>query len=197
MPPKNPVGRRYRFANLTTTCHDAVTGKSKEIMAKSFFLLMLAFCALTMAGVRPLAASSASALQAGDAKSAANNDISGMYTFLREGEFVQITMDEGRVSGYVSRFGDTDSDKGQFIDQFFDKAALQGDHLSFNTKTVHGTWYDFSGTVATTPGKKPGEEGYRVIKGTLTQHATDAKGAEKAMQRQVDFKSFPADLSQP
>lgn len=171
-------------------------GKSEEIMVKSLLLLMLAFCTLTTPGIRPLAASSASAFQAGGAK-AANNDISGMYTFLRDGEFVQITMDEGQVSGYVSRFGDADSDKGQFIDQFFDKASLQGDHLSFNTKTVHGIWYDFSGTVSTTPGRKPGEEGYRVLKGTLTQHATDAKGAEKAMQRQVDFKSFPADLSQP
>ena len=26
------------------------------------------------------------------------------------------------------------------------------------------------------------------------QHATDEKGAEKAMQRQVEFKSFPSDM---
>jgi hypothetical protein len=154
-------------------------------------------CALAIAILRPLAASPALAFQSAGARTATSNDISGMYTFLREGEFVQITVEEGRLSGYVSRFGDADSDKGQFIDQFFDQASLQGNHLSFNTKTVHGIWYDFSGTVAVVPGKKAGEEGYRVIKGTLTQHATDAKGAEKAMQRQVDFKSFPADLSQP
>ena len=164
-----------------------------EIMVRSFLTLVLMSCTIMAA----LAASPASTNQAGHAQNAASNDVSGMYTFLREGEFLQLTMDEGRLSGYVSRFGDTDTDKGEFIDQFFDKASLQGNQLSFNTKTVHGIWYDFSGTIAVAPGKKAGEEGYRVIKGTLTQHATDAKGAEKAMQRQVDFKSFPADLSQP
>lgn len=137
------------------------------------------------------------ALQSPSAPISASNDVSGMYTFLREGEFVQLTLEEGRLTGYVSRFGDSDSDRGQFIDQFFDKASLQGDHLSFNTKTVHGVWYDFSGTITITPGRKPGDEGYRVIKGTLVQHATDAKGVEKAMQRQAEFKSFPADLTRP
>jgi hypothetical protein len=125
---------------------------------------------------------------------AAANDISGMYTFLREGEFVQLTIDDGKLSGYVSRFGEADSDKGQFIDQFFDKTSLVGDRLTFNTKTVHGVWYDFNGRVSITPGKQPDSEGYRVMKGTLIQHSTDDKGVEKAMQRQVEFKSFPADM---
>ena len=156
---------------------------------RSLLTMMLVLGAVT-------AALPAARLQAGHAQDT-SSDISGMYTFLREGEFVQITVEEGRMSGYISRFGDTESDRGEFIDQFFDKTSLQGDHLSFNTKTIHGVWFEFSGTVAIVPGRKPGEEGYRVIKGTLIQHATDAKGGEKTMQRQVDFKSFPADLSHP
>ena len=127
----------------------------------------------------------------------AANDPSGMYTFLREGEFVQLTMDEGKLSGYVSRFGDTDSDKDTFIDQFFDKASLNGDHLAFNTKTVHGTWYEFRGVITKTPGKQPAQEGYRVIKGTLVQHITDANKVDKPRQSAVEFKSFPQDLSKP
>lgn len=124
-------------------------------------------------------------------------DISGMYTFLREGEFVQLTVDDGKLSGYVSRFGDSESDRGVFIDQFFDKTTLDGDRLGFNTKTVHGVWYEFTGVITTNPSKHPVDEAYRVIKGTLIQHTTDAKGAEKVMQRQVEFKSFPADLGKP
>lgn len=165
-------------------------------MVKPLVLMTAVYCALAIA-IEPLAASQASARQSGRTQSSASNDISGMYTFLREGDYVQITVEEGRLSGYISRIGDTDSDKGELIDQFFDKATLQGERLTFNTKTVHGVWYDFSGTISVAPGKKQGEEGYRVIKGMLTEHATDAKGADKAMQRQVDFKSFPADLSQP
>jgi hypothetical protein len=124
------------------------------------------------------------------------NDPSGMYTFLKEGEFVQLNVEDGKLSGFVSRFGDTDSDKGEFIDQFFDKASLDGNHLSFKTKTVHAISYDFDGTVSVEPGKKMGDEGYRVIRGKLTLHATDAKGYESASERIVEFKLFP-DLRHP
>lgn len=126
-----------------------------------------------------------------------SNNISGTYSFLRDGEFVQVTVEDGQVSGYVSRFGNTESDKDQFIDQFFEKASLTGNHLSFKTKTVHGVWYEFSGDVVTTGSKQPSQEGYRVIKGTLVEHAADAKGSDKARQRQAEFKSFPSDMSQP
>ncbi len=158
-------------------------------------MLVLTVGLLTLAIARPPIAPAA-VQESAKARDAAN-DISGMYTFLREGEFVQLSVDDGKLSGYVSRFGDSDSDKGQFIEQFFDKASLRGDHLSFTTKTIHGMWYDFSGTITITSGRKPPEDGYRVIKGTLIQHTSDDKGAEKAMQRQVEFKSFPADLSRP
>jgi hypothetical protein len=125
------------------------------------------------------------------------NDPSGMYSFLRDGEFVQLTLEDGKLSGYVSRFGDSDSDKGTFIDQFFDKATLDGDRLNFTTKTVHGTWYEFTGVITKASGKQPAEEGYRVIKGTLIQHMTDANKVDKSRQREVEFKSFPQDLSKP
>jgi hypothetical protein len=121
-------------------------------------------------------------------------DISGMYTFQREGEFVQLTVDDGKLSGYISRFGDSESDKGQFIDQFFDKTSLVGDRLTFNTKIVHGVWYDFTGRVMIAQGKQPDTEGYRIMKGTLVEHTTDEKGADKAMQKDVEFKSFPTDM---
>ncbi len=118
-------------------------------------------------------------------------EVSGMYTFLREGEFVQLTLEDGQLSGFVSRFGDTDSDKGEFIDQFFDKASLQGNQLSFKTKTVHAVWYEFDGTVTTAAGKQKGEEGYHVLRGKLTQHTLDATGKDQASERTVEFKSFP------
>jgi hypothetical protein len=67
-----------------------------------------------------------------------SEDYSGMYSFLREGEFVQMTAeDQGRVSGFVSRFGDLDSDRGAFLDHFFKEGRLDGNRLSFTTETVH------------------------------------------------------------
>src|SRR5215469_10452460 len=120
-----------------------------------------------------------------------SSELSGMFTFLREGEFVQLTVEDGQLSGFVSRFGDSDSDKGQFIDQFFDKASIRGDHLTFKTKVVHAVWYEFDGTLTTVAGKQKGDEGYRLLRGKLTMHTADAKGADHASERTVEFKSFP------
>src|ERR1700747_1191625 len=75
-------------------------------------------------------------------------EYSGMYGFLREGEFVQVTVeDEGRVTGFVSRYGDLDSDRGAFLDQFFKSGKLNGSELSFTTEVAHGTQDDFKGKI--------------------------------------------------
>ena len=143
-----------------------------------------------------MAAQQGACAQTSPATPANLTDLSGMFTFLKEGEFVQLTVEDGKLSGFISRFGETDSDKGQFIDQFFDKTSVDGDRLSFTTKTVHALWYEFDGTLTVTPGKKVGEEGYRVMRGKLTLHAADAKGVEHASEKTVEFKSFP-DMRRP
>lgn len=123
------------------------------------------------------------------------SDYSGTYTFLREGEFVQVTIeDAGHVSGYVSRFGDQDSDRGIFLDQFFKEGSLDGKKLSFMTETVHGTWYEFIGTVERGEGKNPGDEAYYVLKGTLKQTFIDVNQKSRTKSREVVFKAFPKDL---
>ena len=164
---------------------------------KCLIVAVLVATLATFAAARPVSSPAAGPAQQTAKVPDAAADPSGMYTFLREGEFVQLTLEDGKLSGYISRFGDADSDKGEFIDQFFDSATLAGDRTSFKTKTVHGVWYEFTGVIAITPGKQPGQEDYRVIKGTLVQHATDASNHDKASQRQVEFKSFPQDLSKP
>src|SRR5882672_8433569 len=67
------------------------------------------------------------------------SNYSGMYAFLREGEFVQVTVEEeGRVTGFISRFGDSGSDSGEILDQFFKSGKLDGKGLTFTTNVVHG-----------------------------------------------------------
>jgi hypothetical protein len=122
------------------------------------------------------------------------DEISGMYTFLREGEFVQITVEEGKLSGFVSRYGDRDSDRDAFLDQFFSKASLEGKKVSFTTKPVHGTWYEFSGDVSRGEAKTPDKEGYWVLRGTLKKYSEDENKKVSAETRQVTLKSFPRDL---
>ena len=122
-------------------------------------------------------------------------DYSGMYAFLQDGEFVQVTVEEaGRLTGFVSRYGDLESDRGAFLDQFFKKAKLDGKKLTFTTDTVHGVWYEFKGTVERGEGKNLGDEAYYVLKGTLMQYSTDANKKTVAKSREVSFKSFPQDF---
>ena len=122
-------------------------------------------------------------------------DYSGMYAFLQEGEFVQVTVeDAGRLTGFVSRYGDLESDRGVFLDQFFKKANLDGKKLSFTTDTVHGVWYEFKGTVERGEGKNLGDEAYYVLKGTLIQYTIDANKKTVSKSREVSFKSFPQDF---
>src|SRR5437868_11707924 len=130
-------------------------------------------CATALAQEKPPASEPAPTSQA-KPPDRPGAEYSGMYSFLKEGEFVQVTVeDAGRVTGFVSRYGDIESDKGAFLDQFFKKAKLDGKSLSFTTDTVHGTWYEFKGTVERGEGKNVGDEAYYVLKGTLLQYTTD------------------------
>jgi len=123
---------------------------------------------------------------------ASTDNYSGMYSFLQEGEFVQVTVeDEGRVTGFISRFGDGESDRGAFLDQFFKDGKLDGQNLTFETKIVHGVFFAFRGTAERGPGKTTDDEGYYLLKGTLTESHTDANKKTDSKSRQVVFKSFP------
>ena len=123
------------------------------------------------------------------------DDFSGMYTFLAEGEFVQLNVeDAGKVTGYVSRYGSLDSDKGAFLDHFIKNGSLRDRRIEWTTEPVHGVWYDFKGTIGRGSGKTPDDEGYYTMRGTLVEHMSDAARKESARQREVVLKSFPQGL---
>jgi len=122
------------------------------------------------------------------------DDYSGMYSFLREGEFIQITIGEkAAVSGFISRFGDSESDRGVFLNQFIKSGKLEGNKLSFTTEVVHGNSFSFEGVVDRGPGKKLDDEAYYVLRGNLTRISTDAEKKTTSQVTRVEFKSFPRD----
>jgi hypothetical protein len=137
------------------------------------------------------------AAQPAKAPTLAGSEYSGMYSFLRDGEFVQVTVeDQGRVTGFVSRYGDLESDRGAFLDHFFKPGSkLDGNKLTFATETVHGIWFEFRGTVERGEGKKAGDEAYYVLKGTLTENSSDATKKTSSRSREVTLKSFPQNLN--
>ena len=135
----------------------------------------------------------------GTATNTPADDISGMYSFLKEGEFIQINLEEGRVTGYISRMGDSDNDRGVFLDQFFDKASIQDHEVSFTTKPLHGTWFEFKGKYERGPAKTRVEDGYYLLRGTLKQYSTGADKNTTSRSREVEFKLLgqPDDSEQP
>jgi hypothetical protein len=147
-------------------------------------LAMLALalsCAPAMAQSRPAAP-------------APSDEYSGMYSFLQDGEFVQVDfLPGGKISGFVSRFGDLESDKGAFLDHFIKNGSWKGRELSFETAPVHGVWFTFKGVVDRGPAKTRTEDGYYVLKGTLSQYSTDANKKTSGRSREVTFKLFPQD----
>ena len=119
-------------------------------------------------------------------------DISGMYTFLHQGEFVQVTIEPGNiVSGFVSRYGDSESDKGTVLDQFFESASYDGQNLTFATEIVHGASFQFSGKVSRGSVSSLTKQGYWVLKGMLTRMQKEADGKTNSKSRETEFKSYP------
>jgi hypothetical protein len=123
-------------------------------------------------------------------------DYSGMYAFRRDGEFLQLNVEnDGRLTGFVSRYGDLGSDKGEFLNQFFKQAKLDGKNVSFTTTVVHGKSFEFKGSIDRGEGKNPNDESYYVLKGTLTEVSGGEAGKSTSKSEEVAFKSFPRDLN--
>jgi hypothetical protein len=176
MQTKDESGKWVEFADL-----NLVRPQRMSLMRK------LAVCLLWLALAETVI--SAQTVQA------PTENYSGMYSFLQDGEFVQISVEEeGRVTGFISRYGDLESDRGAFLDHFFKLGKLDGRKLTFTTETVHGIWYDFKGSFDRGQGKNPGDEAYYILRGTLTQFTSDTNKKASSRSREVAFKSFPQDM---
>lgn len=118
----------------------------------------------------------------------AAEDISGMYSFQKDGEFLQINLEKAEVSGYISHMGDSDSDHGVFLDQFFAKADIQGHDVSFTTRPLHSIWYEFKGRFDRGPAKAKTDDGYYILRGTLKEFSTNDGKIVVERSRPVEFK---------
>lgn len=163
--------------------------KSRTLLSRTSHALLL--CAIAILGTLLFAQAPQPAADLGD--------FSGMFSFLHDGEFVQITLDElptaakskVPVSGFVSRFGQSDSDKDQVLDLMFKSGSLERQAITFATKSIHGLSYEFTGTVRRGDAKSKDKEGYFVVEGTLTENTVDKNGKPRTQTRQLSMKSFP------
>jgi hypothetical protein len=88
---------------------------------------------------------------------------SGEYELDDNGSVVQITIEDSRLSGYVSKM-----DGGSALTLLFQRTTIQGDRLTFTTQMVHGVSYGFTGIVTRGDEQSPGKTGYFRLAGDWT-----------------------------
>lgn len=113
-------------------------------------------------------------------------EASGEYMLGHPGELIEITLQFGELSGYISRQGDGESDNGTPLTFFFDQASVSGPELKFTTRQIHGVWYSFQGTIVRGSGKSREENGFYLLTGDLIQHDSAQKTDSR---RTVSLKS--------
>lgn len=118
------------------------------------------------------------------------DDASGEYLIDGNGSTVEITIEGGRVSGYVTKLGDEgSSDKDVPVTFFFTEAAVNGHRITFTTRQVHGHWFSFEGTIERgDPQTLRAENGFYRLIGTWTTH--EVAGARQYAEH-VNYQSTP------
>lgn len=113
-------------------------------------------------------------------------DASGEYGFGQPGEVIQIILEpQGRLTGYISKFGDHDSDRGTPLTLIFRHTSVSGEQIQFETGTIHGVWFAFRGSILRGVPKDRSEGGLFRLVGTLEEHDVAAGTLQK---RNVDLK---------
>jgi hypothetical protein len=130
----------------------------------------------------------------GDQHSTLPADVSGAYEFDHLNESIEVDVDRNKLSGYISRLGDSETDTNTPLTYFFDHASVQGTMLQFQTRVLHGVWYSFRGTIVRGPGQVRSDEGYYVLHGVLQEHhpqdQQEKSADETILRRTVNFKSL-------
>ena len=108
-------------------------------------------------------------------------DASGEYELDGKGSIIEITIEHNRLSGYITKM-----DRETALTLFFDHTAIDGNRLSFETKTVHGLHYSFRGTIVRGQAEARSMNGYYRLTGSLTAHYSTGN-----QPQQISLKSTP------
>jgi hypothetical protein len=96
-------------------------------------------------------------------------EASGEYS-LGGGGMVDVELQPDRLSGYITRMGDRESDEGTPLTFFFATSRLASQQLAFTTRQVHGVWFSFEGTIVRGSAQSRDQQGYYLLQGKLVLH---------------------------
>ena len=102
-------------------------------------------------------------------RTALPSEASGEYA-LGGGATIDIDLQPDRLSGFITRPGDRESDAGTPLTFFFATSRLSSQQLAFTTRQVHGVWFSFQGTIARGSARTRDQQGYYLLQGQLVMH---------------------------
>jgi hypothetical protein len=113
-------------------------------------------------------------------RTALPTDASGEY-LLGTGATIDVELQLDRLSGFMTRLGDRESDEGTPLTFFFATGRLSGQRLSFTTRQVHGLWFSFEGTIVRGSAQSRTQQGYYLLEGQLVLHDTATQTQQARM----------------
>jgi hypothetical protein len=96
-------------------------------------------------------------------------DASGEYALGSTGA-IDVELQPDRLSGFITRLGDRESDEGTPLTFFFATSRLAGQQMAFTTRQVHGIWFSFEGTIVRGSARSREQQGYYLLEGRLVMH---------------------------
>ena len=97
------------------------------------------------------------------------------------GGTVDVELQPDRLSGFITRLGDRESDEGTPLTFFFSTSRLSGSRLSFTTRQVHGVWFSFEGTIVRGSARSRDQQGYYLLQGQLVLHDVGSQTQQARM----------------
>jgi hypothetical protein len=104
---------------------------------------------------------------------------------------VDVELEPDRLSGYITRLGDRESDQGTPLTFFFATSRLSAQQLAFTTRQIHGVWFSFEGTIVRGSGRSRDQQGYYLLEGRLVLHDVDNRTEQARMVSLPLAKQYP------
>ena len=117
-------------------------------------------------------------------------EASGEYT-LGSGEFVDVELQPDRLTGYITRLGDRESDEGTPLTFFFATSRLAGQRFAFTTRQVHSVWFSFEGTIVRGNARSRDQQGYYLLEGRLVLHDVASQTEQARMVSLPLARQYP------
>ena len=104
---------------------------------------------------------------------------------------MDVELQPDRLTGYITRLGDRESDEGTPLTFFFATSRMAGQRFSFTTRQVHSVWFSFEGTIVRGNARSRDQQGYYLLEGRLVLHDVASRTEQARMVSLPMARQYP------